>query len=83
MVVSKGQQEFSVVLEGISAVGTENFVVLAPHPSFLPPPRAGVGIHQHEQLFVFRYRLHRSVQGRPECMFITIIVFCVSVGAYA
>ena len=47
----------------ISAVGTDNFVILAPHPSLLPPPRAGVGIHQHnKQLFV---------QGRPECTFIT------------
>ena len=66
----------------ISAVGTDHFVILVPHPSFLLPPRAGVGTHQHEQLFVLRYLLHSSVQGRPECVFVTSI-FCVSVGAYA
>ena len=61
MVVSEGQQEFSVVVEGISAVGTEDFAILAPHLSLFPSSRAGIGIHQHEQLFMFRYLFHNSV----------------------
>ena len=61
MVVSERQQEFSVVVEGISAVITDNFVMLAPHPSLRPPPRAGVDIYQHEQLFMFRYLLYSPV----------------------
>ena len=77
MVVSGEQQLWSyVVVEGISAVGNENSAILAPPPSFLPPARAGVGIHQHEQLFVFRYLLHSYVQGRLGCIFIASIVCC-------
>ena len=77
MAVREGQHYLSVVVEGISTVGTENFAILGPHLFFLPPPRAGVGIHQHEPLFVSRYLLHSSVQARSECMFITSIL-CLS-----
>ena len=48
MVVSEGQQYLSVAVKSISAVGTDNFAILAPHLSLLPPPRTGVGIRQHE-----------------------------------
>ena len=75
MVISEGQQLFSVVVENISAIGTENFVILASYPSLLSPPCACVGIHQHEQLFVSRYVLHSSVQGCPKCMFLTSIMY--------
>ena len=60
----------SVAVEGISAVGTEKFVILASYPSLLPPFCAGVGIHQHKQLLVSRYLLHSYVQGRSKYMFV-------------
>ena len=37
------------MVEGISAVGNENFAILAPHPSFLPPVAVMVEIEVSSQ----------------------------------
>ena len=50
MVVGEEQQYFFVIVEGISDVGSKNVVILDRPPSLLTPRRAGVSIHQHEQL---------------------------------
>ena len=47
---------------------------LLPTCPFALLPMRAFGIHQHEQLFVFRYLLHSSVQTRPECMFMSGIL---------
>ena len=81
MVVSEGQQQVSVVVEGISAVGTENFAILAPHLSLLPLPvraLASINTDSCSCLGTSSTALSKLVQN--VCI---LLAFCVSVGAYA
>ena len=61
MIGRKRKEPLTIIVELISAVGTENFTLLTSKPSPSHRSRARVGVHWHPQLFVLGDFLHDLV----------------------